>query len=55
MHPLLPFCQSLAASPRAADRELWLRIAADVLSRAPPEAVDEAFEASFLDALARAN
>jgi hypothetical protein len=41
---LLPYCRSLAQSPRRADRLLWLRIATDVLARA-----DSADESLGLD------
>ncbi len=53
MTPELPFVRSLTSSRREEDRELWLRIAADILSNANAEAatLDSAFEADVLNAL----
>jgi hypothetical protein len=47
---LLPFLRSLASSPREEDRELWLRIAADILTSddSVADAINDEFEADFL-------
>jgi hypothetical protein len=47
---LLPFLRSLASSPREEDRELWLRIATDIMTSddSVAETIDVGFEADFL-------
>jgi len=50
----LPFLHSLLASPRAKDREIWLRIAGDILN-SKATAIDPGLEVEFLLCLDRAD